>query len=68
MAASLSPCPYCHSEQLHFVHHLLTHAVCCEHCGACGPSQRDMDDAVNLWNIVAQCQLGQRSPALEQAG
>lgn len=47
-----APCPYCDSQQLHFVHHLLTHAVCCQHCGACGPSQRQLEDAVSLWNQV----------------
>lgn len=54
MAATLAPCPYCHSHDLHFVHHLLTHAVCCQHCGACGPSQRQVEDAVTQWNGVAQ--------------
>lgn len=55
MATPLSPCPYCHSQHLHFVHHLFTHAVCCQQCGACGPSRRGIDDAVGLWNGVAGC-------------
>lgn len=54
MATALAPCPYCQSPQLHFVHHLVTHAVCCQQCGACGPSQRAVEDAVERWNGVAK--------------
>ncbi|BFM12926.1 hypothetical protein R50072_30790 [Simiduia litorea] len=54
MATALAPCPYCHSPQLHFVHHLVTHAVCCQQCGACGPSQRQADEAAAQWNLVAK--------------
>lgn len=53
MAKQPEPCPYCHSTQLHLVHHLCTHAVCCQHCGACGPSERLVEKAVDLWNGVA---------------
>lgn len=54
MATALAPCPYCRSPQLHFIHHLITHAVCCQQCGACGPSQREAEQAAAQWNQVAR--------------
>ncbi len=62
MASNLEPCPFCGSCNMHISHHLLSRAVCCQHCKATGPHRRTTEEAVLNWNRVSKCARQQVQP------
>ena len=52
------PCPFCaytktriESWQANTNDHHWEHAVTCENCGACGPSDLGKSGAIEMWNM-----------------
>ena len=54
MASHLEPCPFCGSSNMHINRHLLSRAVCCQHCKGSGPHKKQLEDAITEWNLTAR--------------
>ncbi|WP_347331213.1 Lar family restriction alleviation protein [Marinimicrobium locisalis] len=54
MAIALEPCPFCHSNHLHFAHSGLDYCVVCQSCKSKGPHQGELESAIGQWNQASR--------------